>query len=210
MAEIKIPNNSIASNKNGATPEKKFSKVTHSKVSVKKKSTSKKLADIFIAGDIEQVKHSLVNDMLIPAAKNLVSSMVSTAINMLLFNNRGPVNNGYYQPGTYYQPPRYSQPSYSAYYSQNNQYQQPPAPGYSQSQEVTFASRVDAEEVLSQMNGALATYSQVSVADFYDLVGITTNYTDYSYGWYNLNGTTINPVPGGFVIHFPKAIALRR
>ena len=206
MAEIKIPSNSISSTKE----EKKFDKVTHNKVTVKKKSAPKRLADIFIIGDIEQVKRTLVNDMLIPAAKNLVSNMISTAVNMVLFNNKGPSNySGYYQPTTYYQP-RYSQPSYSAFYSQNNGPQPPVQTGYSTTQEILFTSRGDAEAVLSQMNEALTAYSHVSVADFFDLAGVTANYTDYSYGWYNLAGATISSVPGGFVINFPKAIALRR
>lgn len=216
MAEIKIPNNSISSRTatNSSSDEKsenkKFHKVTTGKVSVKKKSGAKKLADIFIAGDIEQVKRSIVNDLLVPGAKNLVANVFNTAINMLLFNNQRPGNYTWYGPNQYQQPRPYQTTSYSAYYSQN-QYQQPaPQTGYSQEQEVVFTSRVDAENVLDQMNGAIATYGQVSVADFYDLMGITANYTDNSYGWFSLMGTQIRAVNGGFIIAFPKAVALRR
>lgn len=217
MAEIKIPNNSISSRTSAdslsstAKPgDKKFHKVTTGKVSVKKKSGAKKLADIFIAGDVDQVKHSIVNDLLIPGAKNLAANIINTAINMLLFNNQRPGNYSYYAPNQYQQPRPYQTTSYSAYYSQN-QYQQPaPQSGYSQEQEVVFGSRIDAENVLDQMNGAIATYGQVSVADFYDLMGITANYTDNSYGWFNLAGAQIRAVNGGFVIAFPKAIPLRR
>lgn len=218
MAEIKIPNNSFSSKSSldsttqgKKSEEKKFSKVTTGKVTVKKKSNAKKLADVFILGDMEQVKQSLINDLLIPGTKNLLYNIANTALSMLFFNNQRPMN-GYWQPNQYQQPPRpYQTTSYSSFYTQNQYQQQAPVQsGYSQNQEIVFGSRVDAENVLDQMNGALATYGQVSVADFYDLMGITTSYVDYSYGWYNLSGAHVRAVNGGFVIDFPRAAALRK
>ena len=58
MAEIKIPSNSNASK--GTSSDKKFTKVTKGKITVAKKSPAKKFADIFIAGEINQVKKPII------------------------------------------------------------------------------------------------------------------------------------------------------
>ena len=63
-------------------------------------------------------------------------------------------------------------------------------------------------KVLNQMIDALATYNCVSVADLYDLVGMTSNYTDNKYGWYDLRTAYIQGVSGGYVIRLPKPVAL--
>ena len=38
----------------------------------------------------------------------------------------------------------------------------------------------------------------VSVSDYYDLFGITTEHTDNKYGWYNLDGMRLQRIPNGF------------
>lgn len=213
MAEIKIPSNSNASK--GTSSDKKFTKVTKGKITVAKKSPAKKFADIFIAGDINQVKKTIIYDMILPAGKNLLLNVVNSAFRMILFNDqRGVYNspqNGYYQPQNNGFYP--SQPSYASYYTRNNSQQyspQTPTAGYSSDQTITFASREDAECVLGQMINTIATYRMVSVADFYDLVGVTTSYTDNAYGWYDLSTASIRATAGGYVIDFPNAVALRR
>ena len=62
--------------------------------------------------------------------------------------------------------------------------------------------------MLNQMIDALATYNCVSVADLYDLVGMTSNYTDNKYGWYDLRTAYIQGVSGGYVIRLPKPVVL--
>jgi hypothetical protein len=52
------------------------------------------------------------------------------------------------------------------------------------------------------------TYGIVSVADFYDLVGITGNYTDNKYGWNNIHSASIVRVREGYMIKLPRALAL--
>ena len=46
------------------------------------------------------------------------------------------------------------------------------------------------------------------MADLYDLVGMTSNYTDNKYGWYDLRTAYIQGVSGGYVIRLPKPVAL--
>ena len=55
------------------------------------------------------------------------------------------------------------------------------------------------------MDGMLETYGVVSVADMYDLVGITCNYTDNKYGWTNLRNAEPVRVRDGYMLKLPKA-----
>lgn len=209
MAEINIPTNSNAS-KNS---EHKFEKAAAPKVKMVKKSGAKKFADIFIQGDVKQVRHTIIYDMIIPAGKNLLMGVAESALRMILFNDQS--RPAPYQSPTWYNPPQSSsvpRTSYSSYYVQNRQnapvsYQ---ASGYSSDYEQVFPDRGTAESILIDMKNAIAEYGEVSVGDFYDLIGVSSSYVDNAYGWRDLNSAGIRPVAGGFVIDFPRAVALRR
>lgn len=72
-------------------------------------------------------------------------------------------------------------------------------------QEVIFDSRKSAEEVLYQMDQILQTYELVTVADFYDLSGITPSFFDTRYGWTNLKTAEVVRLRAGYIINLPKA-----
>lgn len=64
---------------------------------------------------------------------------------------------------------------------------------------------------MNEMGHALHEYGQVTIADFYDVVGITRDARDYQdckYGWYDLGPASIKGVPGGYTIVFPKPVPL--
>ena len=65
-----------------------------------------------------------------------------------------------------------------------------------------------AEDVLERMDELIATYQVVSVADFYDLVGVSGNYTDNKYGWTDIRNASVIRVRDGYMIKLPKALPL--
>lgn len=69
--------------------------------------------------------------------------------------------------------------------------------------EIVLENRVDAEEVLDRMDAWLDKYDVVSVAEFYELCGVSGNYTDQKYGWDDIRGASIHRVRGGFLIKMP-------
>lgn len=213
MATVNItpPNKSTNQTQTGAQPQeqKKFTKVTTGKVSAKKKNEVQKLADIFIAEDIESVKRTVIYEMIIPAVRDLAVSVVSNTINLIFYgkdaryrqSNQPFVTNSQQAPV-----------SFSRYWMQNssqNVQQNPYSYAPASVQNITFASRADADQVLNLMNEAIMKYGKVSVADYYDLVGITCDYTDYNYGWYDIRTASIRFVNGGCTISLPKATAFR-
>ena len=59
------------------------------------------------------------------------------------------------------------------------------------------------------MEEIIATYGLVSVADFYELVGVPSNYTDNNYGWSNLRNAYVDRLrDGGYIIKLPRAFQL--
>ena len=198
MAEIKLPSNSITSG-GEKKPEKKFEKVTTGKVVTKEKNDIQKVASMFIAEDLKTVRDHILKDVAVPKLQDFFADLMIATINMIFHGDDRPRSNynNYAQP---------SRVSYNRYSNQNNQ--QRPVMAQINYQDVIFSSRGDADEVLGQMSDAVASYGAVSVADFYDLVGMTANYTDNKYGWYDIRNAYVQPVSGGYVIKLPKPVAL--
>ncbi len=70
--------------------------------------------------------------------------------------------------------------------------------------------RDDADEVLEKLTEGVNKYGSISVADYLDLLMVTSKFTDYSYGW--TSDTFVNvrvvPVRGGYLIKLPPASSL--
>ena len=58
------------------------------------------------------------------------------------------------------------------------------------------------------MDELIETYGSATVADLYDLVGITCNYTDNKYGWTNLRNAEPIRVRDGYMLKMPKALPI--
>ena len=74
--------------------------------------------------------------------------------------------------------------------------------------DIILETRGEAEEVLERMEELIETYGIVSVADLYDLVGITGNYTDNKYGWTNIRNAEPVRVRDGYMLKLPKALPI--
>ena len=60
------------------------------------------------------------------------------------------------------------------------------------------------------MDAIIDEYDVVSVADLYDLVGITGRYTDQDYGWTNIhNARAVRCRDGGLTLELPKVKPLK-
>lgn len=74
--------------------------------------------------------------------------------------------------------------------------------------DVIFDSRKDAEEVLDQLADMIRDYGHVSVADLYDLAGISCCFADFRYGWTTTNEWIIKPYRLGYKVNLtiPKPL----
>lgn len=200
MSEIiNYPPNSHKSKAEESTETtKRVEKVVTGKI--KKKSEVRKFADIFVADDVSNVKGYIINELIIPTVKNTISNIVRDGIDMLLFGSprrdnkpRGAIGHVDYTKFSRDEP-RSVNSSRAAVYRH---------------EDVVVDTRGEAEEVITQMEAVIDTYGMVSVADLYDLVGISGNYTDHKYGWTNLHNAEPIRVRDGYLIKLPKALPLK-
>ena len=186
-----------------AQAEKKFNKVVSGPVKVKKKSEMSKVKDVFIAEDASKVKSYIVWDVLVPAVKKAVSDIVTNGIDMILYGETGHSRKS--STG--------SKVSYSRFYDQrggDDRREVGPRvkTGYAYN-DIVYTTRGEAEEVLSLMEEAIDSYGMVSVADMYDMVGETANYTDNKYGWTSLRIAEVVRTRDGYIIKLPKAMPFK-
>lgn len=182
--------------------EKKVEKIVKGTARRRKRGEMSKIKDVFISDDASNVKSYVIMDVLVPAVKKAIKDIVTDGIEMILY---GDVR---------HDRDRRSGASYIDYSRASvrgdDRRRDLPAArtGYGYD-DLELDSRGEAEEVLSRMDELIATYGVVSVADMYDLAGITPNYTDNRYGWTNIR--TAEPVRlrnGAYTLKLPKALPI--
>lgn len=183
---------------------KKLESVVSGNVSMRKKTTLKKVADIFFQKDINDVKSYLIMDVLIPEIRDALYNLVMNGLDMMLYDGKRTRKSS----------SNTMRVNYSAKY--NNQTSIPETSNSSPRtksglnfDDVVFDDRMDAEEVLNQMLNIIEQYDSVSVADFCELAGIPGEYTDRKYGWTSLGAAEVKRISGGgYILKLPRVILL--
>lgn len=204
MSELNYKPNSYKSKEEqaeSAEKTKRVEKVVTGTVKTKKKSELAKLSDIFIPGDIKNVKSYIFSDVLVPAIVDAVEDIVTKGIRMLLRGDAG----GRDRRSTA------DRVSYVKYYDRKDDSRRADTSrtrtGYNYD-DIILQTRGEAEEVLSRMDEIIDTYGVVSVSDLYDLVGVTGNYTDNKYGWTNIRNAKPIRVRDGYMLDLPKVLPI--
>lgn len=185
---------------------KRATQVTVNQVSKRKKPLGKRFVESFAGGDdARTVFGYVVLEVIVPATKDAIADAVSQGIERMLF---GEARSTSRRTGT--------RPGYTNYsrYSQTTRPAEPReisrvARARHDFEEVVISTRAEADQVLSSMLEVLEKYNVISVADFYDLVGITGTHTDNKWGWEDLRGVGIVRVRDGYLLDLPKPDALR-
>ena len=200
MAELDYKPNSNRykkEQKNVPAEKKKVEKVVTGNVKTRKKSGVSKLKDTFISEDISNVKSYILMDVLIPSAKKAISDIVRDGIDMMLW---GDAHRGRRSSSASY----VSYRSYSDRDRRDNRYESSRSRTIYEPEDIILDSRVEAETVLERMNELLDNYGIVSVADLYDLVGKSCDYTANRYGWTNIRNAEPIRVRDGYLLKMPK------
>ena len=191
-----------------AVPAKKAEKVVQESVTKRKRSLTKRFIDIFIDEDVGDVKSYLIYDVLVPAIKENVADMINSAVGLLLFGDAG--RRAYRRGGNN---GTGSKVNYNGMFNGGQRSDRQARVGRAQAahdfEDIIFETRGDAELVLDGMLELLGDYKQVSVADFYDLAGVSTEFTDNKYGWTNLCSARVMGSPrNGYTLSLPRCTAL--
>lgn len=178
-------------------PEKKIEKVVAGTVKTKKKNEIHKFIEGMIATDFDHLRSYIFQDVIIPMFKRGISDTVDI---MLYGDTRNSKKNGVA-----------NKVSYNKYYEHDEGRRRDynsirTKTGYD-FEEVVIETRPEAEEVLARMDELCSAYGMVSVADFYDLCGLSSNYTDNKYGWTDIRSAAVMRLrAGGYTVKLPRAM----
>lgn len=184
-------------------------KIVTGEVVRKKKPLGKRVAETFLEDDTKSVGQHILYDVLIPAAKSTISEVITSGIQMLLYGGEGK-SSSYDSRSTMRDRDR-------TYVSYNNIYGDRYKKGYVIDErnmsthnfdDIYFNSKTEAIDVLSNLITIIEDYGQASVEDFYDLVGVSSKYTDSRWGWTDLRNAYIEKSRYGWFIKFPRTMVL--
>lgn len=186
------------------TEKRVTEKVVTGTVKRKKKGLFDKFMGNIISEDAPSVKSYIFGDVLIPAIKKAISDIVTDGIDIILYGEsrkgRGRSTADRVSYRNYYDGGSYNRPRMNE--------RQALTTGQYSYDDIILPSRGEAEDVLARMDELMDTYGLVRVADLYDLVGITGNYTDNKYGWTNITRAEIVRTRDGFMIKMPRAVPI--
>jgi len=206
---------STLSNPSATSEKKSIEKVELKGTVVTKKPTFfTKLKDTFIADDARDVGDYIVWDILVPTIKRTIRDVIVGSADRVFLGTSSPNSSStlYRERGvTYVKRTDYSAKSRS---------QTPDTSGLRPANrpasrqnfhlnEIIFDNYDDAAAVLERLVDYLDTYGKVSVDDYFDLVGQTSNYTAQNWGWTSLSSATIVNTFGGYFIKLPAPVVIK-
>ena len=208
MANPNLPD--IYSAKPELPKEKKIEPVVSSSdYVIRKKPLGRRMRDILLSGDVNDVKSFLIEDVLIPSVKETIFDLVEKGMHMLLFNNTGRVSD-VKKNQTYI--------SYNNYSNKDRRSVSNVSPNRREIRElddIIFYDRGKAQLVLEKIFALYEDYHVVSKADVFQIIKdedenfkYDDRFTDHNWGWDDLSGAHIERVRGGYLLCMPKMTAI--
>lgn len=170
---------------------------------------------IFFGGTAQDLVQGVINDILIPAAKDMVTEAVTQSIHRAIYGENAPQSTRRYGSPVH-RASGYQQTNYAQRYAQNSTARQPEERLRQRTREeqdpsrVTIPTRMQAMEVRGSLLHMIEEYGSVSIQEFYEYVGLDLQVTDGDWGWKAgmLDHLQIMPYNGEFILNFPPMVHL--
>jgi hypothetical protein len=201
---VDLPGNSKYNKPKAEEPsEKRAERITKNVGRKRERGFAHRFAAGLGAEDGQSVQDYLIFEVLLPAARDMVSDAVSLGINRILYGDSRPRH-------------RHGEPNRTNYssYSRNqtatgtNNYGSRTisrdAAARHDFGEIVLETRGEAEDVLDRLRDLIKQYDSARVTDLYDLVGITGSFTDDRWGWSDLRDARVKPIRGGYLLVMPR------
>lgn len=204
MSEIDISKLKSNSFKSKDSLDKNASETKKSVVKSKPSLIEKKKS-IFKLEPVKNVKDYLIQNVILPGAKQLFWSIATGGLSMFLFGEDKKSDltrkSGISETISYWNGINGD--------TNKSSYIRNPATRATfdfDIDRIRFKSKMDADMVLDAMDDIISRWGIVKVSDFYELAEMSTdNYLVNDYGWDNIRGAEVIAVPGGFIIKMPRA-----
>lgn len=187
-------------------PVKKPHQVAKGKV--RKQGLVKKFTRYIIEDSIESARERTLADIIVPGIKTLIFDSLTDTLDLILFGGSGEASRSSRKRSN---GRKDSRTSYDRYYDEKDRRGRSRGSYHelsSDPDDIIMDTRRDAQDVLEELDRMIYKYGQASVADFYDIVGVTSAFTDNRYGWTSIRNASIKPVRDGFLIVLPRTRSL--
>lgn len=203
MAEVNMPD---VPDKDHHLPQ-----ITQQGAKKQKQSVEKKLRNIFISDDADNVGDYLIWGVIVPAIQGMLQDAGHGIVDGI-FGRRGSSGRSYdyhdysrrrrrYDDEPSYRTSRRSDRERSKDRDRDYEYER--RRSSKNNTEVLFNTRSDAEEVRDTLFEVIEKYGFASVSDINELCGFKDDYTDRKWGWRNLNRSSIRSTRDGYLLELP-------
>lgn len=211
-----FPSNSYKNKNEKDKKKKNLKKLVSTSPEVRKKPLGRKLTETMFNTDVRSAKRHLVDEFIIPNILDFITDSLHEMVDTFINKGNSSYSGRSYKSG--------SKTSYEKYFYKQNG-------GGSKASEVPFdtstspydaveyifVDRGEADRVLEEMRGLIKEFGEVTLNDYYELVGLTStkgSATDADFGWKNLDRVTISTIRGqrgakAFVINLPRVEQLK-
>lgn len=187
-------------------PEKKIvEKVVITEVIQKPKGPGRKFKEVFFGGDAKHAAVFVASDVLLPALRNLIVDMVTKGAERLIFGE----SNYRRRPGGTNYGARYQYQGGTGYSYRPDPRDRLPLgrPGPRQVRhemnDIVIGTKEEAELVVERLTDILNQYEVASLADLYELLGLTPSHVDNKWGWTYLGSVQIRQIRQGYLLELP-------
>lgn len=187
---------------------KKIEKVITGEVVRRKKSLSKRFTETFVGGDTRGVGAYILFDVMIPAAKDMMADATSQGVERMLFGevqSRGHSRRGRSNGHIAYNRMTGNDPRGRAGRADEPRSMSRKSRATHDFDEVILDSRVEADEVIERLYDLISQFDEATVEDFYELVGISSSFTDRKWGWMSMQDASVTRTRGGgYLLNLPR------
>ena len=217
MSNTNYPDNSRSGREDKVTPktelkpEPRVKKVVAGKVIQRKKPLGRRISETLFSNS-KGVWLYVVGDILVPAAKDMVVDAAQASLERTFYgesrpggrrpSHRGGVNLGH----TAYN--RFSQTGANNRQRDEGRNPSRQARATHSFSEIILETRGEATDVIDQLFELTSKFESATVADLYDMVNITGDYTDTKWGWYDLRGAGVERIRSGYLLDLPRPVPL--
>lgn len=193
-----------------APDEKQVKQITTGKPL--KRGIGRRIVESFTGDDMQNVGSYIFFEVLIPAAKTMITDAITQGLERALWGDNRPRSSG--SRGGYINYSKMSSGrSSTRHESEWKRTREEPRTMSARARanhdfsDVVLPTRSDAADVRDQMLELIDTYQACTVADLYAMVGITGDFQDNKWGWVKetLYGIDVRPARGGgYILNLPR------
>lgn len=173
----------------------KVEKVIEGGARKRKATLGQKFKETFFMEETDEIAKWVRDDVVLPTLRDALFAMVTGSLSMALF---GTVR------GAGRRSSAFGTVDYNGISSGRSQREARSAKARHTFEDLTFDAKHEADDVLEAMRDMVDEYGQVSIADMYELAGVSSDPIDRKWGWTSLRTASVIYSRDGYIIDLPK------